>query len=168
MTPEEYEKKIKELEAQNAELKTRLNRAKDPEPKKRPGFGHVKQLAQNCCLGLARQLRKGKTIGFIVRLGHKTRIFKRLKDVWEFLTQENWDLEELFPKFNPNQPKPKKPKTCKYCERPVRWQKEWLTAEHCFDFWLANPDGSPHKCQEYKRHWAKILSDPLPEPEVII
>ncbi len=166
MTPEEYEKLIRELEKENSELKEKLARAKDPEPCKRPTFNHVQQLVKNCCLDLTRKLKNGKTKGFIVSLGKKTRVFKRLKDVFLFVTQAEWTLDELFPPYDPKKPKQPKPKTCQYCNRLVKWHKEWNNEKWGFDFTLQNPDGTRHKCHEYKVFWAKTLSDDLPDPVI--
>lgn len=94
MTHEEALKRIAELEAENAKLRERLARAKNPEPVQKPSLDRVNRLARNACMEVSRW----KHGGFVLRFGSRSRWFKRLKELWELFTSDNWYLSEIFAK----------------------------------------------------------------------
>ncbi|WP_013322675.1 hypothetical protein [Gloeothece verrucosa] len=113
-----------------AHLRKRLRNAKDPSPIERVSFKRLLELARQACLGLKRS--GGKVL---VTLGNLQRKFKNLREAWEFLNQEEWLLEELFP------PTPKPKKFCRFCHEPITWANGaagWLP------FGL---DGIRHRCK---------------------
>ena len=94
MTHEEALKRIEELEAENARLRERLARAKNPEPVQRPNFERVRRLARNACM----EVTRWKHGGFVLHFGRLSRWFKTLKELWEIFTSDNWYLSEIFAK----------------------------------------------------------------------
>lgn len=94
MTHEEALRRIEELEAENRELRERLARAKNPEPVQKPSFERVRRLARNACMEVSRW----KHGGFVLRFGRRSCWFKRLKELWEIFTSDNWYLSEIFAK----------------------------------------------------------------------
>jgi CRISPR/Cas system CMR-associated protein Cmr5 small subunit len=112
-------------------LKKRLRNAKDPTPIERVSMRRLVEVARQACLDLKRSGRK-----VLVTLGSLQRKFNNLREAWEFLDQEEWLLEELFP---PKPPKPKK--FCRFCHSPIVWGNGaagWLP------FGL---DGIRHRCR---------------------
>lgn len=87
-------RRIAELETENAKLRERLARAKNPEPVQRPSFERVKRLASNACMEVSRH----KNGGFVLSFGRLQRWFKRLRDLWEIFTSDDWKLSEIFSK----------------------------------------------------------------------
>lgn len=87
-------RRIAELEAENAKLRERLARAKNPEPVQRPTFIRVLRLARNACMEVSRH----KNGGFVLSFGSLRRWFKRLRDLWEIFTSDDWILSEIFSK----------------------------------------------------------------------
>jgi hypothetical protein len=154
----QLEETVSQLLDEKGQLQRELLNAKDPTPIKRVSFDRVRRLAQSRCLSLRKiyrewsiQLSDGvafgghKAIGFEVSLGHLKRTFKRLKDLWDFLTQESWSLGDLFPPEEEKKPKvkAKKQATCKYCQSPIQWIQD-LFAGKWFPY---SPDGKRHQCQ---------------------
>lgn len=128
---ERLREQVEALTQENNHLKKRLRNAKDPTPIERVSFRRLVELARQACLTLTRQKQK-----IIVSLGQLQRKFKSLKDAWEFLSQEEWLLEDLFPP----KPKPKSKKFCCFCHEPITWANGaagWLP------FGL---DGIRHRC----------------------
>ena len=87
-------RRIEELEAENARLREKLARAKNPEPVQRPSYERVRRLARNACMEVER-LKKG---GFMLVFGDRRKWFKRLRDLWEIFTSDDWQLSEIFAK----------------------------------------------------------------------
>lgn len=99
-------RKVDELEAENARLRDQLARAKNPEPVQRPSYERVRRLASNACMDVERL----KNRGFMLTMGLKKRWFKKLTDLWEILTADEWELSEIFSKkVIPPIPKRNKP-----------------------------------------------------------
>lgn len=195
MTPKDLEDRIKELEAENArlrenerireleneckELRERLNRAKDPTPRKRPGFGFIMDLARSACMRVTRHYLDGKMKGYILTFGSYKRFFKKLKNIWELLTRDSLNIfEDIFfpdcpqppelpecPKCQSTKPdcpvcegKPKRPKSsCKHCWAKIQWKMKRSTdedGENFFSFGRPhNPDGSLHTCPESRENY---------------
>lgn len=93
MTPEErieqLERELEAARAESAALRRKLAEAKNPAPVERPSFRRVKQMASAACCILERVGGKIQA-----RMGDKVRIFKRLRDAWEFFLQEEWSLSD--------------------------------------------------------------------------
>ena len=84
-------------------LRGQINRAKDPNPFKRPSFLRVLQLARTALMDLVRT--KG---GWVLSMGSTiTRKFKTLREIWELLTQDDWYLGDIFPQTSADKPEPK-------------------------------------------------------------
>lgn len=87
------------LKAQNEELlkalahtRTRLRRAKNPDPINRPSFKRVIALVQEACMTLTR-LRSGWQLS----MGRLKRKFRFLRQIWDLLIEEDWFLGHIFP-----------------------------------------------------------------------
>ncbi|MEG3436517.1 hypothetical protein V0288_05245 [Pannus brasiliensis CCIBt3594] len=146
MTPEErieqLERELETARAENAALRRKLARAKDASPVERPSFKRVKQMASLACCILERVGGKVQA-----RMGDKVRIFKKLRDAWEFFLQEEWSLSDLFP---PPKPKPvrkpaEKPR-CKFCDAEIHWSQDFMGKFRPYD-----APGKRHQCAEYYR-----------------
>ena len=108
------EKRISELERENEILRTQLKqlqaekeilekdlaqakqvirRAKDISPLMRISLKRVLRLAKDACMNVQRTVG-----GWILRMGDRARKFRRLADIWDILSQDNWYLEDIFPK----------------------------------------------------------------------
>jgi hypothetical protein len=83
---------IKRLEQENQRLGEIVRRAKDPTPVQRPSLKRVIELVQSACMTLE---RCGG--GWLLKLGHRVRRFRFLKQIWELLIADDWLLEEVFP-----------------------------------------------------------------------
>lgn len=88
-----------ELEKENAALReelrsaqSRIRRAKNIEPVQKPGFKRVLHLVLEACLSI----EKLKS-GWLLKLGHKVRFFRKLSAIWELLISDEWNLEDIFP-----------------------------------------------------------------------
>jgi len=100
----ENEKLKAELEAANAELKTvrsALRNAKDSSPVQRPSFKRVMHLVFEACMTLERVAG-----GWLLKLGHLTRQFRKLSDIWNILNVDDWSLTEIFEVPPKQKPKP--------------------------------------------------------------
>lgn len=134
---------IAALEEEIAILKETIAKARDITPVQRPSFSRVKRMAENACLELK---KVGKQ--FVVSMGSTSRTFRKLKEIWEFLCQENWALSDLFPQLDPDRKPEPKPngKPCKYCNLPIIWVPndwgKWFPID-------ANTH-LRHKCAEYE------------------
>ena len=117
-----------------ARLKETIRNAKDITPIKRISFSRVRRLARLACLELSRIGKK-----LVVSMGDVKREFRSLRDIWEFLSAEDWLLSDLFPQLDPEPAKPKG-KPCKFCFNPI--------------FWLPNQWGKwfPHDIESGCRH----------------
>ena len=83
-----------ELAAANAELKAAkaaLRLAKDASPVQRPSCKRVMNLVRSSCMDLIRAPG-----GWILKLGHLSRRFRKLSDIWSLLNVEEWVLSEIF------------------------------------------------------------------------
>ena len=89
---------LAKLKAENHILKKDLDqtkqiirRAKDISPLMRISFKRVLRLAHEACMDVKRTLG-----GWILKMGDKARRFRRLADIWDILSQDNWYLSEIF------------------------------------------------------------------------
>lgn len=147
MTYDELEQRLEELERENRELKERLARAKDPNPTKRPTFRRVKELLAKFSVELSVNWINHRRRGYIISLGSKMRIFKRLWDIFVFITRSNWTLEELFtPEPEEKPKKEKKQPICKKCNTLIKWHKEWLGEDREPTLTRLNLNGTVHQC----------------------
>lgn len=76
-----------------AQAKQIIRRAKDITPLMRISFKRVLRLAHDACMDVQRTVG-----GWILKMGDKARKFKRLADIWDILSQDEWYLEDVFPK----------------------------------------------------------------------
>ena len=104
-TISQLEKEIIALKRENAELKQEneslqkdldrakqiIRRAKDISPLMRISLKRVLRLAHDACMEVKRTVG-----GWILKMGNKARKFKRLADIWDILSQDNWYLSEIF------------------------------------------------------------------------
>lgn len=104
-TISQLEKEIIALKTENAQLKQEneflkkdldrakqvIRRAKDISPIVRISLKRVLRLAHDACMEVKRTVG-----GWILKMGNKARKFKRLADIWDILSQDNWYLSEIF------------------------------------------------------------------------
>ena len=90
---------LEQLRAENEQLRQELaaqantiRRAKDINPVQRPSLRRVLKLVHDACMNLERV--RG---GWLLKLGHLTRKFRKLTQIWELLIAEDWFLSEIFP-----------------------------------------------------------------------
>jgi hypothetical protein len=76
-----------------AQAKQIIRRAKDITPLMRISLKRVLRLAHDACMDVQRTVG-----GWILKLGDKVRKFRRLADIWDILSQDEWYLEDVFPK----------------------------------------------------------------------
>jgi cell division septum initiation protein DivIVA len=90
----ENERLKAELAAANDQIKTTraaLRNAKDSSPVQRPSFKRVMHLVFEACMTLERVVG-----GWLLKLGHLTRQFRKLSDIWNLLNADDWSLAEIF------------------------------------------------------------------------
>lgn len=95
----ELERLRKENEALKQEVRAAnntLRRAKDISPVERPSLKRVMKLAADACMTITREGGR-----WILKMGHLTRSFKRLGQLWELLIADNWYLSDIFPPPEP-------------------------------------------------------------------
>lgn len=100
----ENERLKAELAAANEQIKaTRaaLRNAKDSSPVQRPSFKRVMNLVFEACMTLERVAG-----GWMLKLGHLTRQFRKLSDIWNLLNVDDWNLAEIFEIPPEQKPKP--------------------------------------------------------------
>lgn len=104
-TISQLEKEIASLKRENAKLRQEneilnkdldqakqiIRRAKDISPLIRISLKRVLRLAYDACMEVKRTVG-----GWILKMGDKARKFKRLADIWDILSQDNWYLSEIF------------------------------------------------------------------------
>ena len=73
------------------EAKNIIRNAKDISPIMRISLRRVLRLAHNACMDIQRTVG-----GWILKMGDKARKFRRLADIWDILSQEDWYLSDLF------------------------------------------------------------------------
>ena len=69
-----------------------IRRAKDISPLMRISLKRVLRLAQDACMDVQRTVG-----GWILKMGNKARRFRRLADIWDILSQDEWYLSDIFP-----------------------------------------------------------------------
>jgi hypothetical protein len=69
-----------------------LRRAKDISPIMRFSLQRVMRLAHQACMDVKRTVG-----GWILRMGDKARRFRRLADIWDLLSQDEFYLSDIFP-----------------------------------------------------------------------
>lgn len=70
-----------------------IRRAKDISPLKRISLKRVLRLAHDALMDVQRTIG-----GWILKMGNKARRFRRLADIWELLSVDEFLLSEIFPK----------------------------------------------------------------------
>ena len=104
---EELKKEIIALKTENARLKQEneiirkdldiakqvIRRAKDISPLMRISLKRVLRLAHDACMDVQRTVG-----GWILRMGDKARKFRRLADIWDLISVDEFILSEIFPK----------------------------------------------------------------------
>ena len=95
---QQLEIKNQQLQDENKVLKKDLEiaknvirRAKDISPLVRISLKRVLRLAHDACMDVKRTVG-----GWILLMGDKARKFRRLADIWDILSQDNWYLSEIF------------------------------------------------------------------------
>ena len=103
----QLQKEIIALKRENAELKQEnelikkdldiakqiIRRARDISPLMRISLKRVLRLAHQACMDVQRTVG-----GWILKMGSKARKFRRLADIWDLLSQDEFLLSEIFPK----------------------------------------------------------------------
>jgi hypothetical protein len=69
-----------------------LRRAKDVSPIMRLSLQRVLRLAHQACMDVQRTVG-----GWILKMGNKARKFRRLADIWDILSQDEFYLSDIFP-----------------------------------------------------------------------
>lgn len=140
-------KECEQLKKRLGKAKEKIRNAKDINPVQRVSLRRVRLLAEEACLTVKRVKSKIE-----VSLGEaKKRLFKNLREAWEFLSQEEWLLEELFPPPPPPEPpKPERTTVCKYCSSLIYWIFDGYST--AYDVGTQNR----HRCDAYPRRlWRK-------------
>ncbi|MGL5939363.1 MAG: hypothetical protein ACRC2S_03090 [Waterburya sp.] len=88
----ELEKENKLLQKDLEQAKQIIRRAKDISPVMRFSLQRVLRLAHQACMDVQRTVG-----GWILRMGDKARKFRRLADIWDILSQNDFLLSEIFP-----------------------------------------------------------------------
>jgi hypothetical protein len=150
LTPEQLKEEIAkrdriiaEQDKQIARLKKKIRNAKDISPVERTSFARVRRLAREACMEIHRQ---GKQ--FILSMGKTTRAFRKLRQIWDLLIEDDWYLSDIFPQLDPDRKEEKPTGTpCKYCGQSI--------------LWLPNDWGSwfPVELDSYKRHRCQQYSE---------
>lgn len=103
----QLQREIIALKRENAELKQEnelikkdldiakqiIRRARDISPLIRISLKRVLRLAHQACMEVQRTVG-----GWILKMGSKARKFRRLADIWDLLSQDEFLLSEIFPK----------------------------------------------------------------------
>lgn len=89
---ERQKKRIAELEQEVRAANNTIRRAKDISPVERPSLRRVMRLAADACMTVSREGGR-----WILKMGHLTRSFKRLGQIFELLIVDDWFLSEIFP-----------------------------------------------------------------------
>jgi len=141
LSEDDRDRIIATLEEQLAHYKNLVRWAKDLSPVVKPSFARVKRMADEACLELTKE---GKH--FVISMGNKCRrVFRKLRDIWEFLSQDDWALSDLFPQLDPQKAAKPKGKPCQFCQGLI--------------FWLPNKWGKwlPHNLEGGDRHRCEKL-----------
>ena len=69
-----------------------IRRAKDISPVMRLSLKRVLRLAHHACMDVQRTVG-----GWILRMGDKARKFRRLADIWDLISQDDFLLSDIFP-----------------------------------------------------------------------
>jgi hypothetical protein len=135
---ERLRKVVGSLEKQVKTLKETIRNAKDISPIERISFARVRRLAREACMEIARQ---GKQ--FILSMGKTTRAFRKLRQIWDLLIEDDWYLSDIFPQLDPDRETKPTGTPCKYCGQSI--------------LWLPNDWGKwfPVELDSYKRHRCK-------------
>lgn len=99
--------RIDQLETENRQLRDKLARAKDPTPVERPSIERCAKMASDACMSIEKC-----ESGWRFRMGWQVcqKVFRRLRDLWEFLLQDEWLIEDLGGFYSPELLKHKKAK----------------------------------------------------------
>lgn len=90
---EQLESEYDDLERENRDLKEVINRAKNISPWARPNFTNVRRMAARWGINIVKAPG-----GWVVKMASKIgKKFKRLRDIWLILTQEEFFHEDFFP-----------------------------------------------------------------------
>ncbi len=91
-------KEVQQLQQENEIIKKDLEqaqqiirRAKDISPIMRLSLKRVLRLAHDACMDVKRTIG-----GWILKMGNKARKFRRLVDIWDILSQNEWYLSDIF------------------------------------------------------------------------
>ena len=104
---EQLQREIIALKGENARLKEEnkvvkkdldsakqiIRRAKDISPLIRISLKRVLRLAHDACMDVKRTVG-----GWVLKMGDKARKFRRLADIWDLLSQDEFLLSDIFPK----------------------------------------------------------------------
>ena len=79
------------LKEELTEAKQTIRHAKDISPIMRVSLHRVLRLAHYACMDVQRTVG-----GWILKMGDKARKFRRLFDIWDILSQDDWVLSDIF------------------------------------------------------------------------
>lgn len=94
MNNDEIERLQTELEVLSNELRIArltIRRAKDAAPVERPSYKRVLEIVSDALMTVVRIPG-----GWQLKFGRLTKRFRRLKDIWEILTTDDWALGDIF------------------------------------------------------------------------
>ena len=99
------------------QLLTTSRRAKDISPVMRLSLKRVKRLANHACMDVQRIVG-----GWILKMGNSGRKFRRLADIWDLISQDNWYLSDVLPEdklipISQIKPAPRR-------KRPTPWKRQ--------------------------------------------
>lgn len=79
------------INAESIRTNAIIRRAKDPNPVQRPSLKRVLHLVAEACMSLSRVPG-----GWLLKLGHLARRFRKLSQIWEILLPDDWALSDIF------------------------------------------------------------------------
>ncbi len=88
----ELEQENHRLTEELTEAKNIIRRARDISPVMRLSLKRVKRLAHHACMDVQRTVG-----GWILRMGSAARKFRRLADIWDLISQDDWNLSDVLP-----------------------------------------------------------------------
>ncbi|ELS04844.1 hypothetical protein Xen7305DRAFT_00045800 [Xenococcus sp. PCC 7305] len=87
---QKLEQENKQLNKELSKTKDIIRRAKDISPLKRISLRRVSRLAHDACMDVQKVAG-----GWMLKMGKLARKFRRLVDIWEILSQDDWSLSDV-------------------------------------------------------------------------
>lgn len=102
---DQMKRQIAEHQEEIARLNKALKQAKDANPVQRPSIKRVMRLVADACMEVQRVAG-----GWLLKFGKLTRRFRKLREIWEIFTTDNWHLSDVFPPAKEEAPPQARPR----------------------------------------------------------